>query len=130
MTRVVVDASAGVELVADTARGRELRKLIPREVELWVPEHFYIECAAVLRRWDLRHRLPRAAIDEALQQLLTWPLRVAGLHSLLPGAWALRANVTLADGVYVALAARLRAPLLTDDSRLAGAPNLSVEMLR
>jgi len=39
---------------------------------------------------------------------------------------ALRANVTFADAVYVALAAHLGADLLSDDGRLAKAPGLPV----
>lgn len=53
MTPVVIDASAGVELVADTVRGRSLRALLPPDAVPWVPELFYVECGAVLRRWDL-----------------------------------------------------------------------------
>jgi predicted nucleic acid-binding protein len=47
---VVVDTSAGVELVADTTRGKALRPLIPSRATLAVPEHFFAEVAAVLRR--------------------------------------------------------------------------------
>lgn len=53
MTPVVIDASAGVELAADTVRGRALRTLLPADAVPWVPEHFYVECGAVFRRWDL-----------------------------------------------------------------------------
>ena len=38
--------------------------------------------------------------------------------------WALRANLVIADAVYVVLAVRLGAPLLTDDQKLAKAPTL------
>ncbi len=37
------------------------------------------------------------------------------------GAWDLRHNVRLADGLYVALAERLVVPLLTTDAGLAAA---------
>ncbi len=50
MTPVVLDASAGVELVADTLRGRALRTLLPPDPVPWVPEVFFVECGAVLRR--------------------------------------------------------------------------------
>jgi len=49
MTPVVIEASAGVELVADTVRGRALRGLLPAEAVPWAPELFYVECGAVLR---------------------------------------------------------------------------------
>ena len=50
MNPVVIDASAGAEIVAGTSRGRALAGLVPAGVEGWVPEHFYAEILAVLRR--------------------------------------------------------------------------------
>jgi predicted nucleic acid-binding protein len=48
--QLVIDASAGVEMVAGTRRGAALATLLPAEAEGWVPEHFYAEVLAVLRR--------------------------------------------------------------------------------
>jgi predicted nucleic acid-binding protein len=50
LTPVVIDASAGVKIVADTRRGRALARLLPADATGWVPEHFYDEVLAVLRR--------------------------------------------------------------------------------
>ena len=50
MSAVVIDVSAGVEIVADTRQGRALARLVPAGSEGWVPEHFYAEVLAVLRR--------------------------------------------------------------------------------
>jgi hypothetical protein len=47
---VVVDASAGVELVVDTARGRALRGLLPIDAVPWAPDIFYVEVDTVLPR--------------------------------------------------------------------------------
>jgi predicted nucleic acid-binding protein len=49
VTRVVIDASAGAEIVTATVRGRALARLLPGYAELWVPEHFYVEVLGVLR---------------------------------------------------------------------------------
>lgn len=46
------------------------------------------------------------------------------LTPLLGDAWALRKNIIVADALYVVLAVRLGAPLLTDDQKLANAPTL------
>ena len=73
----------------------------------WVPELFFVECGAVLRRWDLNRILTRAQIDQAIDALMGWPLRVTQVRGLFADAWRLRANVTFADAVYVALAAHL-----------------------
>lgn len=129
MTRVVIDASAGVELVADTVRGRALRALLPSDAVPWVPEVFYVECGAVLRRWDLRSILTPAQTVRAIAELMAWPLRVTQVRSLFVDAWRLRANVTFADALYVALAEHLGAVLLTDDYRLANTPNLPIRPL-
>jgi hypothetical protein len=43
VTPVVIDASAGVELAAETARGRDLRALLPLDAVPWVPKVFYVE---------------------------------------------------------------------------------------
>ena len=80
MTPVVIDASAGVEILANTAHGRRLARLLPPDAVGWVPEHFYVEVAG------FRH------------------------------------NMTMADAVYVALAAELGGALLTDDHRLVNSP--------
>lgn len=129
MRPVVIDASAGVELAADTIRGRALRTLLPTDAVPWVPEVFYVECGAVLRRWDLNRILTPDEIAKGLDELMAWPLRVTQVRGLFADAWRLRASITFADGLYVALAEHLDAPLLTDDHRLANAPNLPVPVL-
>jgi hypothetical protein len=50
VTPVVIDASAGAEIVIDTARGRALARLLRADAVGWVPEHFYAEVMAVVRR--------------------------------------------------------------------------------
>ncbi len=130
MTPVVIDASAGVELAADTVRGRALRGLLPNDAVPWVPELFYVECGAVLRRWDLNRILTEKEIAQAIDALTAWPLRVTRVRGLFADAWGMRANVTFADALYVALAAHLDADLLSDDLRLANAPNLPVRVRR
>jgi len=130
VTPVVIDASAGVELVADTIRGRALRRLLPADTAPWAPETFYLEVGTVLRRWDLNAILTPEQIDQALRQLAAWPLRVAQVRSLFADAWQHRHNLTFADATYVALAEHLGAQLLTDDHRLANAPTLPVTVLR
>lgn len=130
MTPVVIDASAGVELVADTVRGRALRALLPADAVPWVPETFFVEVSSVLRRWDLNATLTPDQIIDAVRQLAAWPLRVVQVRSLFADAWRLRKNLTFADATYVALAEHLRAELLTDDHKLANAPTLTVRVLR
>lgn len=129
MTPVVVDASAGVELIEGTKTGRALRVLLPPDPVLWAPETIYVEVGTVLRRWDLSGTLTRAQVDRAVRRLAAWPLRVAQVRGLFIDAWGHRHNITFADATYVALAEHLGAALLTGDRRLAGGPTLSVPVL-
>ena len=130
MTPVVIDASAGVELIADTNRGRALRTLLPADAVPWVPETFYVEVGTVLRRWDLNAILTAGQIGQAVRRLADWPLRVAQVRALFADAWLHRYTITFADATYVALADHLDAELLTEDHKLASAPGLPVRVLR
>ncbi|MGH7921058.1 MAG: type II toxin-antitoxin system VapC family toxin [Candidatus Dormibacteraceae bacterium] len=130
LTPVVFDASAGVDLVANTEHGRALRPLPPSDAIGWVPEHFYLECAAVLRWRDLHRALPADQIAEAFDELVAGPLHIVDVKGLLPGSWQLRANGTMGDAPYVILARHLDAPLVTVDAPLTRAPGLGVELER
>lgn len=48
---------------------------------------------------------------------------------LIPRAMQLRADLTIYDAVYVALAETLGCALLTKDRRLASAPGLNCEVM-
>ena len=122
MTPVVIDASAGVEIVTDTARGRRLSALMPADAVGWVPQHFYVEVAGVIRHLTVVARtLPEAGALTALDRLQRWHLRQALVPPLLPLAWTFRHNMTMADAVYVALADELGACFLSDDQKLMNA---------
>jgi predicted nucleic acid-binding protein len=123
VTAVVIDASAGAEMVADTRRGRALARLVPADAEGWVPEHFYAEVLAVLRRRLVVERtINEAAARASVQRLESWHLRRASVPPLLDAAWAYRHNMTAADALYVALAEHLGAGFLTDDQNLVSGP--------
>lgn len=70
MTAVVIDASAGAEIVAGTGRGRALARLVPADAEGWVPEHFYAEVLAVIRRQLLVKKLMTSVRSTAQ----SWPI--------------------------------------------------------
>lgn len=126
MTRIVLDASAGVEIALRTPIGRQLRAKLPAGAETWVPEHYYAESVGVLRRDELNHRFDPARIQVALDRLLTAPARRVSVKPLMAEAWRLRQNLTIADALYVVLATHVGAELVTSDLRLANAPGLLV----
>ena len=69
--------------------------------------------------------------DLALVDLVAMPLRRAPHQPLLTRAWELRANLTIYDAAYVALAEALQVSLLASDRRLARAagPRCHLEVL-
>jgi predicted nucleic acid-binding protein len=120
---VVLDASAAIELLLDTAAGRAVaHRIADPRTTLHAPHLIDLEVAQVIRRCvvagDLQDHRGRAAIHD---------LGLLGIeryaHSpFLPRIWALRDNLTAYDAAYVALAEMLDAPLVTLDARIAGAP--------
>ncbi len=125
-TPVVLDASAGVEILLLTPAGRRLLAKLPHDAEEWVPELYFAEVAAVLRRDAIHTRYPLARIEAAHHRLLTAPLRRVQVRPLLREAWSMRENLTVAEAVYVVMARQLGASLLTTDLRLASTPGLAV----
>jgi predicted nucleic acid-binding protein len=91
-----------------------------------VPDHFMAETAGVLRRWELSGKLSADQADAALARLIEWPGYRYPLTPLLRAAWVYRFNLVIADALYVVLAQRLEASLVTGDHRLANEPTLSV----
>ncbi len=122
MTPVVIDASAGAEVVTDTRRGTSLLRLLPQDADPWVPEHFFAEVLAVIRRKTIvTHVLDETQGREAVERLGAWQLRRASIRPLLGAAWSFRHNMTAADALYVVHAEQLAAEFLTDDHSLVEA---------
>jgi len=124
----VLDASAGVELLLRSPIGTALEPKVPGGIA-WVPEIYFAEVAAGLRRLELAGAITALRASAALDELLVAPLRRAQVKPLLSEAWTLRHRVTVADALYVVLARHLGAPLVTTDVRLTKAPNLGVRTI-
>ena len=75
-----------------------------------------------LAAWaESRGGLAAVPLAERLDIVAQAPFERHGLEPLLAAAWARRANVRLVDALYVALAERLSAVLITLDKGLATA---------
>jgi predicted nucleic acid-binding protein len=129
---IVLDASALVELLLVSKRGRRIGERIFGTGEtLHAPELIDVEVAQVLRRFARDATLSVARAEEALADLGQLRLERYPHLPLLGRAWELRENLTAYDAVYVALAELLEAPLLTCDAALARAPHRAqVELVR
>jgi predicted nucleic acid-binding protein len=95
---------------------------------LWAPHLIDAEVGQALRRRVAARKLPDSHASAALSKLVGLPLRRIAHTDLLDRVWDLRQNLSFYDGLYVALAERLDAPLLTLDGRLAKAAKISTQI--
>lgn len=126
MINLVIDASAGVELLLATPVGRALQPRIPADAQWWTPEHYFSEVAGALRRLELGGTLQPARAAAAMASLEVAPINRVQVRPLLSDAWSKRHNLTIADALYVVVAEHLGAKLVTTDGNLARSPTLSV----
>ncbi|MEO8277633.1 MAG: type II toxin-antitoxin system VapC family toxin [Thermoanaerobaculia bacterium] len=83
-----------------------------------------------MRRYERAQLLDRTRAEAALEDLADLPFERYSHRLLLPRAWELRGHLTIYDGVYIALAELLDAPLLTGDAALAAAKHrATIELL-
>lgn len=121
----VFDASVlAVALGDDGPDGRRARDLLREAAEAAIPDCADVETAAVLRRWWLGGGLDDRRLEAALRALAALPFVRFPARPFLPRLFALRANVSPYDAVYVALAESLGCDLVTADRRLAATPGL------
>lgn len=116
----VVDASVVVDLLAGTDRAAAVSERL-RGTLLHAPAHLDAEVLSALGRLHRAEAVTTAHVRAALDHLVAMPVRRHPLPELLAGAWRQRASLRVLDALYVELAARLQAPLLTTDLRLARA---------
>jgi predicted nucleic acid-binding protein len=124
---IVIDASALIELLTRSDRGRrvEARVLRPSDT-VHAPALIDLEVAQVLRRYVLSGQVPEHWARLALDIATAFPMTRYLHEPLLRRVWELKENVTAYDAAYVALAEALRAPLITCDVRLGRVSGSSV----
>jgi predicted nucleic acid-binding protein len=122
--RAVVDASLVVDFVLG-GRGASAIATRLAGLELWAPAHLDVEVLSAFGRMHRAGEISAKTAEERLRQAVAIPVRRELLGELVAGAWTRRGDVRLADALYVELAARLAAPLLTTDARLARAVPLA-----
>lgn len=119
---LVVDASVMITALADDGPDGDTARLRLRGERLAAPELIDLEVSSVLRRQALAGLVDDRRAAMALHDLGAIPLERARHAALLGRCWQLRANLTIYDAAYVALAEALGADLLTADVRLSRAP--------
>ncbi len=111
---VVVDASAVVDLLVNGHR-------LPHDAALATAGHMDAEVLSALGRLHRDGALTAFDVEEMLEDLAALSVQRVPIQDLTPIAFALRHNVALRDGLYVALAQVSDASLATTDARLARA---------
>jgi predicted nucleic acid-binding protein len=119
---MVLDTSACLDFVLDTDTGRLLHGvLLDPEPDLVAPGSLWVEVGRVLRAKVQERALPRRNAEAAWGGLGDLGVVETAVEPLLVRAWQLRDNLTIDDGVFVALAEATAQPLLTTDERRARA---------
>jgi len=118
---IVVDASTVVDLICNARGAAALRAQLLADGSVHAPHLLDIEVGGALRRLVASGELSADRAADALLDAVDLPIHLYPHRALVQRAWELREHITISDGVYIALAEALDAPLLTSDARLARA---------
>lgn len=125
---LVVDASVLAPALADDgSQGGSARARLLGE-RLFAPGLIDLEVVSVLRSQLLAGALDLRRAELALADLEDLPVRKVAHRGLLGRCWELRANLTVYDAAYIALAEDMHLVLVTSDVRLSRAPGLRCEV--
>lgn len=127
--QIVLDASAAVALLADSGPAGRWVEATVRGAHLLAPELMPFEAGNILRRHALAGILDPSAATLAHTDLVALPVDLYPYVGLAERAWELRANLTMYDAAYIALAELTTTPLVTLDVRLSSAPGTRCRIL-
>lgn len=118
---VVLDASAAVELLLRTPRGRRVERHLTDDL-VTAPELLDVEVCSAMARLERSGDVDRMAADDAVRRLGALPVTRISHDLIRATAWSLRDRVRVADAYYVATARAVGGgTLLTCDVRLSRA---------
>lgn len=128
---IVLDASVVVDVLLGNApyAGQVVRCIEELGGQSVMPHLLDVEVGQVLRRLVHQNVISSQRGKDALGDLADWPAQRYPHGFLLPMAWSWRHNVTVYDGVYLALALTLDAVLLTRDAALCRVPQCGARVV-
>jgi predicted nucleic acid-binding protein len=116
---LVVDSSVVAAALVDSGPDGRWAKAQLTGQRLMAPHHMPAEVANVLRSAALHGDISMEAASLGHADLQDLRVELFGYRGLGQRAWELRANLTISEGCYVALAEGLGVPFVTLDRRLA-----------
>lgn len=120
---IVIDASVLANVIGDDGSdGQRARMEFRNAGDVAAPDLVDVETVAVLRKRWIAGTVSDRRFAEAIEDLEQLDLDRYPVLRFMRRAYELRANVTVYDSAYVALAETLDSELLTADQRLANAP--------
>ena len=126
---IILDTSAVIELLLNLPLGKLVRqRLTDPDVQIHAPQLLPVEVVQVLRRRVAAGITTPADAGDALEELEQLDISLHDHMLLIQRVWELRENMTSYDGMYVALAELLEAPLLTSDAKLARSPGTHADI--
>ena len=125
---IVSDASTVVLALGDDGPAGDVARQRLSGERIIAPELLDVEVTAAWRRHEAAGRLDSRRAALARSDLRDLPVERVSHRLLMERCWELRANVTVYDAVYVALAELLDAPLVTADRKLANAPGIRCQV--
>ena len=130
---IVADASVVVDMFLGpgSPAGVSLTRRFAHQETVCAPHLLDAEVGQTLRRLALRGDMSVDRAEASLNDLGKLPIQRFPHLELISRAFALRSNVTFYDGLYLALAEALGAPLVSCDSALRNVPGCraTVEIL-
>lgn len=119
---IVLDASAGIDWLLQTAAGRQIEnRIYARSETLHAPHIIDLEVAQVLRRLVREGVVSSRRAEEAVADLMDLRMVRYPHFVFLSRIWQRRHNLSAYDAAYVVLAEEIGATLITRDKRLAAA---------
>lgn len=126
---IVLDASALLDaLVRSDGHGDRARDRLERDLDHHAPHIVKAEAVSGLRKLTATGEVAERQGSPLIRQIMDLHIDTYPIEGFIPRIWALRANLTVYDAWYVALAEALEIPLVTTDHRLARAPGINCDV--